>query len=395
MRRHGERAPLGTSRRGGTGFDGWRRWAPGCLALLASLAPALGQSVAVAPPVAAVPVYGGGGASESFLSFRLGDGDTHVVDRLRRDPLALRRRRLEENLFALVGRGADQPATAGEILLGPIHGGDGRVRAALYVETTIGYVAYFSQLGRDSRIGEFSSVIGRPFAPLGAADGNFALLLRRDSSGRTTTAYLYHATTGQCLYFSGVNKLETDLEVAATAALPTLTGRVAAVELHAGSDATAGYLAVDSGNGDLYFCDFSPGGPGRISVAKSARNLFEVFPREARFPSPRRFLPVGIRESSRQTRHVMIFDAASGEMALVENIDDRTRTPALLKVGRNLNTALQANESMTRVFSAVPNVAGSGATIGVWLVDNQTDAVAYVANPAMPSAVTVARVAFE
>ncbi|MCP4660622.1 MAG: hypothetical protein GY856_34920 [bacterium] len=386
-----------TSRRGGIESGGWRRWAQGLLlALLASLSsPALGQSIAVVPPVAALPSYGGGGASESFLTFRLGDGEAYLVDRLRRDPLALRRRRLAENLFAAVGRAADQPATTGEILLGPIHSGDGSVRAALYVETPIGYVAYFNQLGRGSRIGEFSSAIGRPFAPLAAADGNFALLMRRDGSGKTTTAYLYHATTGKCLYFAEVNKLETDLEAVATSPLPTLTGRVAATELRAGSEATAGYLVVDSGNGDLYFCDLDPARAGQLAVHKSARNLFEVFSREARYPSPRRFLPVSIQESSRQTRHVLIFDAATGEMALVENVDDRARTPALRQVGRNVDTSFQASDRMTRVFAAVPNVTGNGATIGVWLVDNQTGAVVYVANPAVPAAVTVTRVAFE
>lgn len=395
---HVERAQFGTSQRGGTGFGGWRRWwAPGCLlAGLASLsAPVLGQSIAVAAPVVALPSYGGGGVSESFLTFRLGSGEAFLIDQLRRDPLALRRRQLAENLFAVIGRAVNQPATSGEILLEPIHSGDGSVRAALYVETPIGYVAYFNQLGRNSRIGEFSSAIGRPFSPLAAADGNFALLMRRDGSGKTNTAYLYHATTGKCLYFEGLNKLETDVEAAATSPLPTLTGRVAVSDLHAGSEATAGYLVVDSGNGDLYFFDFVPERSGQLSVYKSTRNLFEVFPREARYASPRRFLLVGIRESPRQTRHVLIFDAATGEMVLVENVDDRTRAPVLRKVGPNVDTALQANDRMTRVFSAVPNVAGNGSTIGVWLVDNQTGAVVYVANPAIPVAVMATPVVFE
>jgi len=389
------RDPFATSRCAGTG-RGWRQSGTGFLFTVLGLlsAPAFCQSIAVVPPIVAVPSYGGGGSSESFLYFRLGDGEAFLVDRLKRDPLAVHRRRLAENLFRAIGRAADQPAVAGEMLLEPIHGGDGSVRAALYVETPIGYVAYFHQLGRDSRIGEFSVAIGRPFAPLAAADGNFALLMERDGSGKTTTAYLYHATTGKCLYFAGVNKLETDLEATFTSPLPTLTGRVAVAPLHAGSKATAGYLVIDSGNGDLYFYDLFPERAGQLAVTKSSRNLFEVFSRETRYSSPQRFLPVSIQESPRVTRHVFLFDAATGEMALVENIDDRTRAPALRKVDRNLDTSLPGNDRMTRVFAAVANVTGSGATVGIWLLDNQTGVGVYIANPALPPAMTVTPVAF-
>ena len=141
-----------------------------------STAAVFGQS----GPIVALPAYGSGGASDSYFAFSLQDGAGRQVDRLRRDPLSLRARNTPENLFQIIGRPTDQPALPGEVFLAPIRSSDGSVRAAVYVETSIGYVAYFENLGRGGKIGQFTSVAGRPFEAVPPA------FLRAKSGGRRT-----------------------------------------------------------------------------------------------------------------------------------------------------------------------------------------------------------------
>jgi hypothetical protein len=112
--------------------------------VLAALLPAV--TAAQAGPVLALPITSGG-ASDKLFRVRLTDGSVELVERLRRDPVAPRARRLEENLFQIIGRPAGQAATPGEIFFAPLVGSDGTVRGGLLVESEIGYVAFFEYLG--------------------------------------------------------------------------------------------------------------------------------------------------------------------------------------------------------------------------------------------------------
>lgn len=216
----------------------------------------------------------------------------------------------------------DQGAVPGEILLAPIRAADGSTRAAIFVETSTGYLALLDQVGRNNQLGTISVAIGRPFEPIASMDGNYALLMRRDSAGRTEGAYLYHATSGRGFYYGGLRKLETDVTAAAVADLPQLSGRVAAAPIQSSREQTRSYLLADGGNGELYFADLS-GNAARFAIRKSALNLSTVFAQPGSHQSPQRFVAVPILANDDHTQHVLIVDVTSGAMALVESVDQR------------------------------------------------------------------------
>lgn len=357
------------------------------LACLAAV-PVLGQR----GPIVALPAYGAGGASDAYFAFSLENGAGRQVDRLRRDPLELRARLWQENLFRVVGRPTDQPALPGEVFLAPIRSSDGSIRSALYVETSIGYAAYFDELGRGEKIGEFASVAGRPFEPILSRDGNYALLLRDDASGRTLGAYLYHATTGRCLYVDGLNKLSITPNVVATSPLPTLGGRIAAVPIHAGSEATSSYLVADPVSGDVHFFDLTSGLVDQIVDRKIAQNLYQAFPREGSYTSARRFALAPVQRDQETTLHVLVFDAVTGRMALIENVNDDSAI-RLVQVGVPLDSQLRG-EGGERVLTVLPDLESGGRTLGVWVHDSDSGRVVYVSSPGDPTTLRVALVAF-
>ncbi len=365
-----------------------RLWLASVGLALLSTSPAPGQK----GPIIALPAYGTGGASDSYFAFSLQSGAGRQVDRLRRDPLSLRARRWPENLFQIVGRPTDQPALPGEIFLAPIRSSDGSVRAAVYVETSIGYVAYFDALGRGSKIGELAAVAGRPFEPILSTDSNYALLLRDDASGRTLGAYLYHATTGRGLYINGVNKLSITPKVVATSPLPALGGRIAAVPLHAGSEATASYLVVDPVSGDVHYFDLTSGMADQLVARKSPLNLYDALSREGSYTSARRFALAPVQRDEELTLHVLVFDAVTGAVAMIENVNDASAS-RLRPVTVGLDSQLRGAGG-ERVFTAIPNLAAGGQTLGVWVHDSESGRVVYVSNPGDPASLGVTLVAF-
>ncbi|MEO1085037.1 MAG: hypothetical protein AAFY88_12405 [Acidobacteriota bacterium] len=204
------------------------QWIIGAAALLAA-GPVLAQQVAQSHLT--MPRYGSGGVTEEYFSLDLATGRVTLADQLRREPEKVRLRRTDMNLFQEIGRPSDQPAQPGEMLLMPIRESDGSVRTALLVETSTGYTAFFEEVGRNDELGEIITTIGRPFGPLAAEDLNFVLLPRRDGSGKTVGAYLYHGTTGKGLYVSGLNEIVPDPPMSATAELPTSTGYITAAPI--------------------------------------------------------------------------------------------------------------------------------------------------------------------
>lgn len=335
-----------------------------------------------------------GGAADKLLRIRLADGSADVVERLRRDPLAPRSRVLKENLFQVVGRPAGQAAAPGEIFLVPLAGSDGTVRSALYVESPIGYAAYFEDIGKGNKLGTVKTVAGRPFESVAATDNNFALLVRHDSSGRTVGAYLYHGTTGRAAYVDGLRRLETSLKPVPTPTLPPMTGGIAVAELHVDSEETSGYLVVDSQSGRLHVFDVPEEAPAQLSARLIPVNIFDVLPQDLSnetVTSPRRFELVPVQASDSQVLHVLLLDAVTGSLVLLENVAD-PMTLLLRKISFNLNSALGA-VSGPRLLTPVPNLSSSGETTGVWVFDSQSDGVVYLSNPGDPNAIDAARAA--
>ncbi len=367
-------------------------WLPAILALtaLALATPAVlrAQSPAARAPVMAMP-HDTTGGTDDFYYLDLGDSGLTHVDQLRRDPVRLRAQRLRQNPFREIGRPADQAANPGEILLMPIHTGPRNARAAFFVETSTGYAAYYEQLGKGGAFGRILTVIGRPFATLAAADGNFALLVRHDSDGRTVGAFLYHAGGGRSLYVRGLNRLNTDVPTNPAGGFPKLTGRVGAAEVQV-FDRTAGYLVADAADGTLRFLDLEG---TNVTVRDAGVGLFPTFAAEAADPADRQLTAVPIRDSRETTTHVLFVDVATGELAVLSGIEDPSRAPALSKLGANLYTVLgTAANAGWRNVAAVPGVASNGATSGVWLIDSHTRRLAFVNNAENPGSATVRRV---
>jgi len=333
--------------------------------------------------IAVLPAYGSTDC-DSFFHLQLKDGATFLTDQLDRNPI--RSRLLGQNPYREIGRPDDQPGFAGEIFLGPIRNADGSLRAVLFVETSTGYVAFFEQPGRGSRLGEISVALGRPFADLVTTDGNYALLMRRDGSGRTEGAYLYHATEGKAVYLDGMRKLETDAPPANTSPLPKLVGHVAAVELQSTREETVGFLVADAGDGTLHFITTDSRVPTHLTHRKLPLSLDTAVPSEGGQATPVRLLAVPLLENN-NTRHVLFLDVATGTMVLLEDLE---RRPALVKMSRNLYDLFGEVTSTPRTWSAVPHI-DNNRTVGVWVIDGASGNLLYIDNPANPVAVSVRR----
>ena len=372
----------------GRGPSRWARFlaAVSLLGLLAAPEATLAQSARA--PIIALPQDATGG-TDDYYYLDLGSGVLTRVDQLRRDPVGVRVQRLAQNVFQNIGRPTSQPAADGEILLEPIHTAPRNARAALFVETSTGYVAYYDQLGKGGNFGEITTVIGRPFAPLAATDGNFALLMRHDGNGRTVGAFLYHAGSGRGFYLPRLNKLEIDATAATADGFPPLTGHVAAAELQS-SERTTGYLVADAADGSLRFLDLSG---TNVSVRDASIGLYPTFAADAAEPAARRFTAAPIRNSSETTTHVLFVDIATGELAALEDVEAPGRRPVLRKLAADLYAVLgTAADAGWRTIAAVPGVGSSGATRGIWLIDSLTRRAAFVQGAETPGSATVRRV---
>ncbi len=340
------------------------------------------QAPTARAPIVALP-HDSTSGTDDYYYLDLGSGALTLVDQLRRDPVRLRVQRLGQNVFGEIGRPADQPAAAGEVLLGPIQSAPRNVRAALFVETSTGYAAYYDQLGKGGAFGKIVTVIGRPFAPLAASDGNFALLMRRNSTGRTAGAYLYHAGSGRGFYLRIPSKINADAPTSSAAGFPRLTGPISAAEIQT-ADRTTGYLVADAADGSLRYLDLAG---DNVSVRDSSVGLFPTLNAEAASPAGRRFTAVPIRDSRETTTHVLFVDVATGDMAVLGGVVDANQPPVMRKLAANLYSVLGTNVADGwRNVAGVPGVGPNGATSGIWLIDSLTRRAAYVENPETPGA---------
>jgi hypothetical protein len=336
-------------------------------------------------PFMTLPRFGSSDQPDIFLYFDHNNGGGNLVEGLRRAPTQLRSQRLADNLFQQIGRQTGQGAIHGELLLMPIFASSGTVRDALFVETSTGYVAYLDEFAKNDKLGTLVTVIGRPYGPLAAGDGNFALLHRRDASGKTDGAYLYHGTTGKAIYINGLAKLTLDLKGVTTVELPKFAGRFAAVELTNG-DATVSYLLVDATTGKVSFLDVT-GAPERLNARQSSIDLLSAFTADKLNPSLQRFVAEPLQENG-TTRAVLLVDVASGGVAL---IDDPLGQPRLRILPPNVYNVIRpmAGE-VPRTFATVRN-----GTAGVWLIDSLSAGMIYIASPLVPAELRISTVGIE
>lgn len=354
-------------------------------ALLAAVLAVLPAAAQNDNPLITLPRFGGGDQPDVFLYLDHSHGGGYLLEGLRRAPTQLRSQRLTDNLFQQIGR-AGQAAIPGEILLMPIFASRDTVRDALFVETSTGYVAYLDEFGKNDKLGTLVTVIGRPFGPLAAGDGNFVLLPRRDSSGKTDGAYLYHGTTGKAIYISGLAKLTPDLKGVPTVELPKFEGRFAAAEILSGG-ATVSYMLADAASGKVTFLDLSSGSPERLVVRQSALDLATAFTADKLNPSLQRFVLEPLQDGG-ATRNVVVVDVASGLVGLIDEPLGQVRLRVLPQSVYSVIRPVAGD--LPRTFATVRN-----GMDGVWVLDSLSGGMVYIANPTVPAELRIASVALE
>lgn len=347
-----------------------------CLAFAVGLLPALAGGAFADTPFLTLPRFAGT-SPDLFLSFDHQNGNGQIFDQLRRPASEMRGRRLDDNLFRTIGRAPDQPAIVGELLLAPIFANDGNVRDALFVETSTGYVAFLDEFGKNGKLGTLITVLGRPFGPLAATDGNFALLTRR--SDRTEGAYLIHGTTGRGLYLGGLAKLEIDGKVSTTVEVPKMEGRISAAEVLQ-NQTTVSYLLVDNTSGKAYFLDLLSA-PERFNVRPTSLDLVAAFSAAKYNPSLQRFVIEALNDGG-STVALLVIDVASGQIGLV---DDPLGSPRLRLLPTNLyDTIRPAIQDTPRTFATVRN-----GSAGVWVIDSLSATIYYLNSPTIPASTRV------
>ena len=349
--------------------------------MMAAPAAAQGTSVAVLP-------VGDGGAVDAFYFVDLANGEVALVDRLRRAPTEGRVERVGQNLFAAVGRPAGPAAPPGEIHLLPIHDRS-RVEAAVFVEASTGYLAYFEDLGKKGQLGKIKTAIGRPFGPIATADGRYVVLPRR-VRGSLAGAYVYHTPTGRGLYFPGLGDLAVEAPVASTSPLPQLEGEVTAAPLD-DSGFTVGYLLFSDLSGEVHRLELHPEQPELVLSRQLDLDLWQHLPAEAPRPVVERLTAVALRGGEGITRDVVIVDAGSGQALLLSEADTGRPRPTLLPI--DLSPLLLGGGP--RHLAAVPRADGDGVTVGVWLLDSLTRNLLYLHQPQRPGESWVDRVSLE
>lgn len=341
--------------------------------------------------VAAVPRLDTSAGVAEFFYFDLDRGDGFVIDPSRRDPRSARGRRLQENVFTTIGRPTDQPASPGEVLLGPITNGDGSVRSLIFVETSTGYTAFFDQLGKGGRLGEITSTVGRPFGPLADADGNYALLMRR---GRSEAAILYHATAGKALAALDVDDRPSQPRVVPIDGLPALGGRVTAAALSRGVDATDGFVLIDGGRGDILRVALDERGLP-VGTTTYDFNLFDAFSREVESSADPRFLAIPVAVDGGATRHIVIVDLGTGRMAWLANVDGAFAAPSLQALSNDWTRFLTVGGEQPRPLGVVGHTTSGGATDGAWLIDGPSGRLLYIDNFERPDNLTISAVTLD
>jgi hypothetical protein len=328
-------------------------------------------------PILAVPMYDSGDATSGIFVMNLKDGSAVFVDRVKREPRTFRSTKLNHNIFTVLGRPLDRPAKPGEILAGEIRAPSGQGIGLFVVETSTGSAVFLEDVGNGPHRVTLRRINGLPAAAIASDDGNFALIMRRDGSGSTDGAYLYHATSGRCVYFAHVDDMDPDTVVESVSLLPVMEGSVAAIELQSGSEATPEALLIDGGSGSVYRVRELEHQPTRISVTRQPLDLFAFFPDAVPASTPQRFVLVPGFSGNGATDTVVVIDSASGRMAALKNVF-KNNGLQLVESPQNLFDYLPVDDGRPRILAAVPKVGDSGTTGGAWVFDSGADEVLFL-----------------
>ena len=359
----------------GTSHD-WAAWLDLEIGKASIQKPARAAVATLPPPVGgasilAVPRYTADESTAGAFVIDLSDGSVEFVDRVNVTKSTARRRAMNHNVFAALGRAAGDSANPGGVLAGEIRSATDAVSGLFLVDTSSGTVAYFGDLVDEPHRATYRRVNGRPAEAIASGDGNFALIMRRDGSGATVGAYLYHATTGECVYFDQVNKMGPDPVVMFASVLPKMEGRVAAAAVQDGGETTTQAVLVDEASGAVYMVGGLDRKPTEISVARQELGLFEFFPSAPEVASPQRFVLVPGFSDNGATDAIFVVDAGTGRMAVLKDV---RRPGGMRLVGstKSLSSHLPVNGDAARALSAVPKVGASGTTDGAWIFDSTT-----------------------
>lgn len=370
---------------GGNGVDeDWGGWlnlkigSPGTQPTAATAAPSLGRTTEGAfPPILAIPRFDNDDSTRGIFSIELESGKGTLINRIRKTPLDIQIHPMRHNFFQAIGRRPGQSAHQGQVLVGPIRKGGGRVHALLIVDTTTGKMGYLTDLDDDPTRGKLKMIDGAPAQAMATGDGNYALVMRRSRSGKTLGAYLYHGTTGRCRIFRDIGDLSTAVTSSPTTTLPKIDVGVSSLQIQAGSDATSDVLLIDPSSGTLYLIGSIERKPTQLTVRTLSLNIVQAFPQNPKVRSPQRFLPIPITDRSGATSSALIVDVGSGALALLDNV----RKPSQIRmigIKGSIYDVLQEDVGRPRTITAAPKIDDTGATEAAWLFDSATGAILFI-----------------
>jgi len=372
---------------GGNGVDeDWGGWlnlkvgAPGAPPAAATAPPSLGRTTQGAfPPILAIPKFDNDDSTRGIFSIELESGKGTLINRVRKTPLDVQIHPMRHNFFQAIGRRPGQSALQGQILIGPIRKGGGRVHALLIVDTTTGKMGYLTDLDDDPARGKLKMIDGAPAQAMATEDGNYALVMRRSGSGKTLGAYLYHGTTGRCRIFKDIGNLSSAITSSPTTTLPKIDAGVSSLEIQAGSDATSNVLLIDPSSGTLYLIGDIEHKPTQLTVRTLSLNIVEAFPQRPKVLSPQRFLPIPITDRSGATSSALIVDVGSGALALLDNIRKPSKI-RMIGIKGSIYDVLKEDVGRPRTITAVPKIDDTGATEAAWLFDSATGTILFINN---------------
>jgi hypothetical protein len=266
----------------------------------------------------------------------------------------------------------------GQVLIGPVRRGNGMVHALFLVDTTTGRMGYITHLDSRSYEGRLRQVKGNPAGEMASDDGNYALVMHQDPSGKTDGAILYHGTTGKSAFFYGAGNLRPELKPMPTSPLPATGGGVSSLEIVAGSEATDAMLLLDPNSGSLNYVTMpNKQKAWEFQTRKLPQNLYDIFPEEAPVETPNRFVLVPLTSGSGATERALIIDVGTGGIALIDKLR-KTKKLSIKPLNNNIYMRLRKQVDQPRVITAVPKLDGTGATEGAWLFDSVTGRIIFL-----------------
>ena len=355
------------------------------------MAPAAAAASLFASPVLAVPKFDNDDSTKGIFFIGLDNGNAFFIDKVKSSPQTVRTRALNQNVFELLGRRPGEAARFGQVLVGPVRKGNGMVHALFLVDTTTGRMGYITDLESRSYEGRLQPINGAPAATMASDDGDFTLVMHQNSSGTTDGAILYHGTSGRSVFFHGVGAPGSSLKPVSTTPLAPTGGGVSSLEILAGSEATEAMLLIDPMNGSMRDVAMSKKKAWELQVSALKPNLFDVFPRDAAVQTPHRFVVVPITSGLGATVRALIVDVGNGTIAHLDNVRNPKRL-SLKLVNQNIYLRLRKDVARPRVITAVPKLAGSGATEGAWLFDSVTGNILFLDGLADPGDLRILKV---